>query len=151
MRYSSFDVILGKMWWKIMNARLLSVKNNSVQMHLSAASHVGKNSSAFVARSVQMHLTAVRLNWNVLYSLQISLRIFWVRGKSKQEQLPCEQFLQQIEISRTFLRAKQVEVGRKAREISICHKNCSKGSCSYFDFPLVIGNLTQRRFCASTY
>ena len=30
------------------------------------------------------------------------------RGKSKQEQLSCEQFLQQIEICRTFLRAKQV-------------------------------------------
>ena len=42
--------------------RLLSVKNNSVQMHLSATSHVGKSSSTFVARSVQMHLTAVRLN-----------------------------------------------------------------------------------------
>ena len=34
------------------------LKSNSVQMHLSAASHVGKKSSAFVARRVQMHLTA---------------------------------------------------------------------------------------------
>ena len=31
-------------------------------MYLSAVSHVGKNSSAFVARCVQMHLTAVCLN-----------------------------------------------------------------------------------------
>ena len=30
------------------------------------------------------------------------------RGKSKYKQLPCEQFFQQFEISRTFLRAKQV-------------------------------------------
>ena len=31
-----------------------------------------------------------------------------IRGKSIKEQLPCEQFLQQIEISRTFLRPKQL-------------------------------------------
>ena len=41
-------------------------------MHLSAVSHVCKNSSAFVVRSVQMHLTTVRLNWNVLkYPLDV--------------------------------------------------------------------------------
>ena len=28
--------------------------------------------------------------------------------------------------------------GRKAREISICCRNCSQGSCSYFEFPLNI-------------
>ena len=28
--------------------------------------------------------------------------------------------------------------GRKAREISIRRRNCSQGSCSYFDFPLII-------------
>ena len=38
----------------------------------------------------------------------IKHKIHRTRGKSKQEQIPCEQFLQQIEISRTFLRAKQV-------------------------------------------
>ena len=41
---------------------LLSVKDNSVQMYLSAEDHVGQNSSAYVVRSVQMHLTAVRLH-----------------------------------------------------------------------------------------
>ena len=55
------------------------------------------------------------------------------RGKSKLEKLPCEHFLHQIEISRSFLRAKQV--GKKEREISIFCRNCSQGSDSYFDFP----------------
>ena len=38
-------------------------KNNNGQMHLSAASHmhVRQNSSAYMARSAQMHLAAVRL------------------------------------------------------------------------------------------
>ena len=28
------------------------------------------------------------------------------------------------------------KVGRKAREISFCRRNCSQGRCSYIDFPL---------------
>ena len=35
-------------------------------MHLSAADHVGQNSSAHMVRSAQMHLAAIRLNWNGL-------------------------------------------------------------------------------------
>ena len=55
---------------KNLHLRPLSVKTNSAQMHMSAASHVGRNSSAFVARSsVQMYLTAVHLNWNELKSI----------------------------------------------------------------------------------
>ena len=42
--------------------KLLSVKDNSGQMHLSAEDHVGQNSSAHVVRSVQMHLAAFHLN-----------------------------------------------------------------------------------------
>ena len=42
--------------------KLLSVKDNSGQMNLSAADHVGQNSSAHVVRSAQMHLAAVRLS-----------------------------------------------------------------------------------------
>ena len=44
------------------------------------------------------------------------------RGKSKYEQLPCEQFFQQFEISRTFLRAKQVGEKRFQFVIEIAHK-----------------------------
>ena len=40
------------------------------------------------------------------YRLKESLKTTIFRGKSKLEQVPCEQFLPQIEISRTFLRAK---------------------------------------------
>ena len=47
-----------------------------------------------------------------------------IRGKSIKEQLPCEQFLQQIEISRTFLRAKQV--GEKRGRIQFVVKNAHK-------------------------
>ena len=32
--------------------------------------------------------------------------------------------------------------GRKTRENSICCRNCSQGSCSYFDFPLVKFKIT---------
>ena len=49
-------------------------------------------------------------------------------------QKPCEQFLHQTEISRTFFSAKQV--GGKGRKFLICCRNCSQGSCSHFDFPL---------------
>ena len=46
------------------------------------------------------------------------------RGKSKLKKLPCEQFQQQIEISCTFLRAKQV--GKKGGNfqfvVEIAHK-----------------------------
>ena len=47
-----------------------------------------------------------------------------IRGKSKPEQLPCEQFLQQIKISRAFLRAKQVEEKRWRFQfvVEIAHK-----------------------------
>ena len=41
--------------------KLLSVNNSSGQMHLSAAGHMGQNSSAYVVRSAQMHLAAVCL------------------------------------------------------------------------------------------
>ena len=54
--------------------KLLSVKDNSGQMHLSAADHVGQNSSANEVRSGQMHLAAVRLNWN---GLQMVFAIHW--------------------------------------------------------------------------
>ena len=47
-----------------------------------------------------------------------------VRGKEKLEELPCEQFLQGFEISRSFVRAKQV--GQKRAKIQnpvkIAHK-----------------------------
>ena len=46
--------------------------------------------------------------------------------------MPYEQFLQQIEISRPFLSAG----GRKGRKISICCRNGSQGSYSYFTFRL---------------
>ena len=42
--------------------KLLSVKDNSCQMHLNALDNVGQNSSAHVVRSAQMYLTAARLN-----------------------------------------------------------------------------------------
>ena len=47
-----------------------------------------------------------------------------IRGKSKPEQLPCEQFLQQIKISRAFLRAKQVgeKRGKFQFVVEIAHK-----------------------------
>ena len=46
------------------------------------------------------------------------------RGNSKLEQLPRGQFLQQIEISRTFLRAKQVGEKRAIFQfvVEIAHK-----------------------------
>ena len=34
--------------------------------------------------------------------------------------------------------------GRKAREISICRRHGSQGSCSYFDFPLVFDTFRKR-------
>ena len=40
--------------------------------------------------------------------MRIVNQILHVRGKTKQEYLPCEQFQQHLEISRTFLRAKQL-------------------------------------------
>ena len=54
----------------------------------------------------------------------IKHKIHRTRGKSKQEQIPCEQFLQQIEISRTFLRAKQVGEKRAIFQfvVEIAHK-----------------------------
>ena len=48
--------------------------------------------------------------------------------------MPSEKFLQEIQISRTFLHAKQV--GEKRGKILICHRNCSQGSFSNVDFPL---------------
>ena len=36
---------------------------------------------------------------------------------------------------------------RKLREISICGRNCSQGSCSYFDFPLSCWNTNLREAC----
>ena len=44
-----------------LSLKLLSVKDNSGQMHLSAADYVDQNSSAHVVRCAQMHLTAVVL------------------------------------------------------------------------------------------
>ena len=39
------------------------------------------------------------------------------RGKSRYDPLPCEQFLKQIEISRTFLHAKKM--GKSARDFNL--------------------------------
>ena len=47
-----------------------------------------------------------------------------------------------MKIYRTFFRAKQV--GEKEREISICLRNCSQGSCSYIDLPQFPSNLNKR-------
>ena len=59
---------------------------------------------------------------NLLLSIK---KNFEIRGKSKKEQLPCEQFLQQIEISRIFLRAKQAVEEKRGRfqfVVEIAHK-----------------------------
>ena len=47
-----------------------------------------------------------------------------IREKEKLEQLPCEQFLQVFEISRSFLRAKQVgeKRGKIQNPVKIDHK-----------------------------
>ena len=52
--------------------------------------------------------------------------------------MPSEQFLQQIEISRTFLRAKQVGEKRGRFKFVVEMALNSQGSCSYFDFPLIV-------------
>ena len=50
--------------------------------------------------------------------LQGSPKLSAARVKEKLEQLPCEQFLQAFEISRSFLRAKQVG----ENPVKIAHK-----------------------------
>ena len=52
------------------------------------------------------------------------LRKICSRVKEKLDQLPCDQFLQVLEISRSFLRAKQVgeKRGRIQNPVKIAHK-----------------------------
>ena len=63
-----------------------------------------------------------------------------LEANQNKKKLPCEQFLQQIEISRIF----RETGGRKALEISICRRNCSQGNCSYLDFPLISDQLESK-------
>ena len=60
-----------------------------------------------------------------------------LEGNQNKKKLPYEQFLQQIEFSRAFLPPVS-HGGKKGREILISCRNCSQGSCSYFDLPLRI-------------
>ena len=51
--------------------------------------------------------------------------------------MPCEQFLKKLKFPVLFSVRNRLG-GRKMRKILICCRNCSQGSCSYFDFPQVI-------------
>ena len=68
-----------------------------------------------------------RLSGNILFRIVRLLLSSFSRdltGKSKYEKLPCKQFLKQIEISSTFLGAKQVEEKRARFQfvVEIAHK-----------------------------
>ena len=61
----------------------------------------------------------------------------WNRLKGYQNEIrvtACDQFLQQIEISCSFLQS--VSHREKCEKCLYCCRNCSKGSCSCFDLPL---------------
>ena len=68
---------------------------------------------------------------------EVSKRNFMKQTKGNQNRIwrtACEQFLQQIEISCSFLPS--VSHREKCEKCLNCCKNCSQGSCSYFDLPL---------------